>query len=145
MTQDEMKQKAISTVQSDFKDIEDANVSKVYENLLGGTLMTVTYKDKGNREMSHVLFYKGAVRVYRYHSDVLTDISYSKERNSFFRFIEFTGIGGLVALILILIFSVLLYGLAFSSRPVDDTIVELVKTSFTTILGFFFGSQVAKK
>jgi hypothetical protein len=46
------------------------------------------------------------------------------------------------ARLLVLVFSVLLCVLAFIS-PDNSTILEVVKLSFTIILGFFFGSQTA--
>jgi len=52
--------------------------------------------------------------------------------------------GGLIAVILVIVFSLLLCVLAFSSTA-NTSIVEVVKLSFTTILGYFFGSQVAGK
>jgi hypothetical protein len=148
MAIDEMKERAISEVQSTVPNIQGAAVLRVYENVLDGTLVTVGYKDeKGNKDMNHVLFDKdstGRPKFYRYHSDVLIDVSHYKERSWFFRFIQFTGVGGLIALILILIFSGLLCVLAFFAETRPAT-VEVAKLSLTTILGFFFGSQTSKK
>jgi hypothetical protein len=85
------------------------------------------------------------IRTFRWHSDVLNAISGTRERVWFFRFLELAGIGGVIAFILILIFSVLLCVLAFSSSTVNPSILEVVKLSFTVILGYFFGSQAAAK
>ena len=68
----------------------------------------------------------------------------SRERVWFFRFIELAGIGGVIAFFLILVFSILLCVLAFVPTA-NSTVLELVKASFTIILGFFFGSQSAGK
>src|SRR5207248_3126218 len=105
MTLDEMKEKAIAEVESNNPSINSPKVSKVYENILDGTLITVTYKDSsGKEELSHVLFGRDQNRFYRYHSDVLNAVSHYKERIWFFRFLEFAGMGGLIAFTLILIF-----------------------------------------
>lgn len=81
------------------------------------------------------------MRVFRWTSDVLAAVAGTRERVWFFRFIELAGIGGVIAFILVLIFSLLLCALAFLNRTVDPSILEMVKLSFTVILGYFFGSQ----
>ncbi len=45
-----------------------------------------------------------------------------------------------IALILVVVFSVLLCVLAFTDTQANPSVVEVVKASFTLILGFFFGS-----
>jgi membrane-anchored glycerophosphoryl diester phosphodiesterase (GDPDase) len=91
-----------------------------------------------------VYFGRDEVRVYRFFSDVLQAVSGTRERNWLFRLIELVGIGGVIALFLVLVFSVLLSALAFVNRD-NSTILEVIKLSFTLILGFFFGSQTANK
>ena len=144
MTQDELKEKARTRVETDNPGSTDFKVSKVYEDLLDGVVITVTFKTSAGKEDSnHVHFGKNEVRVFRWHSDVLSAISSAKERVWFFRFIELAGIGGVIAFILVLIFSVLLCALAFFNPNVNPSILEVVKLSFTVILGYFFGSQTA--
>jgi hypothetical protein len=142
MTLDEMKDKAKALVEANNPDKTNFHVSKVYENVMDGTLMTISFSDAGNSsDHNHILFTDdGLTRSYRWHSDVLNAVSNYKERNWFFRFLEFGGMGGLIALILVIVFSLLLVVLALKSNS-NPNIVEVVKLSFTTILGFFFGSQ----
>jgi hypothetical protein len=144
MTREEMQEQAKAEVQSANPDSSGLRVSKIYENVLDGTLVTVAFKNKlGNEELSHVHFGRKGPKFYRYHSDVLSDVSHHKERIWFFRFLEFAGMGGLIAFTLVLIFSALLCVLAFNSKDGSSSIIEVVKLSFTTILGFFFGSQAS--
>ena len=68
----------------------------------------------------------------------------SRERVLFFRFIELVGVGGLIASFLVVVLAVLLFFLAWEN-PGESSIIEVVKLSFTIILGFFFGSQAASQ
>ncbi len=146
MTLDEMKERAKREVESANLNSTNMNVNKVYENLMDGTLITIAFQDKsGNKEYSHVHFRGEQIRFYRYHSDVLNDVSHYKERNMFFRFLEFAGVGGLIACMMLFIFTLVLSVLAFSSTNVNPSIVEVIKLSFTIILGYFFGQLAGKK
>lgn len=141
----DMEQEAVKDVRTRYDDVQNP-VTKVYPNILDGTLIRVTYWDKANKEhINHVLFDKNnEPKFYRYNSEILSDLSHHKERSWFFRFLQFAGVGGLIALILVLIFSVLIFVLAFSGKPADPSITEVVKLSFTTILGFFFGQSTSR-
>lgn len=146
MTLDEMKEQAKAQVEVANPDLTNLRLSKVYENLMDGTLFTFSFRDSsGKEEYNHVHFYKDQSRFYRYHSEVLNAISNYKERSFFFRFLEHAGIGGLIAVILIIVFSSFLGVLAFSKPDIASSVVEVIKLSFTTILGFFFGSQAASR
>ena len=146
MKLDELREKAMKRVAEDNPGGKDFQVRKVYENMMDGTVFSVFFQNPGGKEDSnHVHFGRKEVRVYRWHSDVLNAVSGTKERVWFFRFIELAGIGGVIASVLMLIFSVLLCALAFVNTKVDPTILEIVKVSFTIILGYFFGSQSARK
>src|SRR6266849_4134615 len=114
--------------------IQQFEVSKVYENFMDGTLITVSFQDStGKKETNHVHFDRdGIPRHHRWHSDVMIAVSHYKERIWFFRFLEFAGMGGFIAVILVVVFSVLLSGLAIFN-PTNGSIVEVVKLSFTTI------------
>jgi hypothetical protein len=146
MAVDELRAQAMTRVQADNPGNTDFKVSRVYENLMDGTLITVSFRDStGKEDFNHVHFTQAETRTYRWHNEVLTAIANYKERVLFFRFLDVAGISGLIALTLIIIFSVFLFVLAFSRPDTIPTIVEVVKLSFTTILGFFFGSQVPGK
>jgi hypothetical protein len=145
MTLDEMKEKARERVQNDNPEGKDFKATKIYENVLGGTVVTVAFSVAGKEESNHVLVGPEGLRIYRWHSDIIQAVSASRERIWFFRFIELAGIGGFIACVLVLVFSALLCVLAFRSPDSNSTILELVKLSFTLILGFFFGSQSAGK
>jgi hypothetical protein len=146
MTLDEMKEKALTKVEADNPGKTDFRVSRVYENLMDGTLITVSFRDSsGKEDANHVHFVRNETRVHRWHSDVLIAVSNYKERGWFFRFLDVAGISGLIALMLVVIFSGLLYAFAILKPDVITNIVEVVKLSFTLILGFFFGSQVPGK
>ena len=113
---------------------------------MDGTLISVSFnKDAaGNRDYGHIHFdNEGRITPYRWHNDVLDAVSHYKERNWFFRFLEFAGMGGLIAVILVIVFSSLLVILAFKANA-NPSIVEVVKLSFTTILGYFFGQAGGK-
>ena len=144
MTVEELKDEAVQRVAEDNPNFRDFKISKVYENIMDGTLVTVSFHTGAKEDSNHVHFGKNDVRVYRWFSDVLTAIGNYKERLWIFRFLEMVGIGGLIAFMLILIFSVLLCVLAFSSS-VNQSIVDVVKLSFTIILGYFFGQTSTKK
>ena len=147
MTLDELKEKARAKVENDNPGNTNFKVSKVFENLMDGTLISVSFQTStGKEDSNHVHFGRmNEVRTYRWHGDVLNAIASTRERVWFFRFIELAGIGGVIAFILVLIFSVLLCALAFSNPNVNPSILEVVKLSFTIILGYFFGSQTAAK
>lgn len=146
MTLDELKEKARAKVEDDNPGNTNFKVSRVFENLMDGTLISVSFQNSAGKEDSnHVHFGRNEVRTYRWHGDVLNAIASTRERVWFFRFIELAGIGGVIAFILVLIFSVLLCALAFFNPDVNPSILEVVKLSFTIILGYFFGSQTAAR
>ena len=144
MTHDEMKAKAEEQVQVHNPDATNFQATKIYDNILEGTLITVNFDQTSKQNDSNqVLFVKDTVRIFRWQSEVLDTISRTKERNLLFRFIELVGIGGVIAFILVAIFSTLLCVLAITNKD-SASIIEVVKVSFTIILGFFFGSQATK-
>lgn len=146
MTLDDLKEKARARVEADNPESSSFKINKVYENLMDGTLISVSFQTSaGKEDFNHVHFGRNEIRTFRWHSDVLNAIASTRERIWFFRFIELAGIGGVIAFILVLIFSILLCVLAFSSSNVNPSILEVVKLSFTVILGYFFGSQAAAK
>lgn len=147
MTLDEMKEEAKQRVQEEFPNASAFGVKKVYENLMDGTLISVDFQKPNNEGEStaHVHFGNDETRFYRWHSDVLAAVANHKERSTFFRLLSLAGIGGVIALVLVVVFSVLLCVLAFTGAPANPSIVEVVKLSFTIILGFFFGSQTGHK
>lgn len=146
MTLDEMTEEAKQRVQDNFPDGSDFRVKRHYENVMDGTLVSITFKNAaGKEETSHVHFGTDETRFYRWHSDVFNAMGNHKERNYFFRLLSLTGVGGVIALILIVVFSVLLCVLAFTDTQANPSVVEVVKASFTLILGFFFGSQTGHK
>ena len=146
LTLDEKEKRAKELVTEENPNMQRFEVSKAYENFMDGTLVTVSFWDQADKkDHNHVHFDRdGVPRIYRWHTDVMTAVSHYKERIWFFRFLEFAGMGGFIAVILVLVFSALLAGLALSN-PTNTSIVEIVKLSFTTILGYFFGSQAANR
>lgn len=109
MELDEMKEKARARVETDNPGNTNFKISRVYENLMDGTLITVSFRTSLDKEdFNHVHFGRNETRIYRWHNDVLNAVSNYKERVWFFRFLEFAGMGGLIAFMLVLIFSVLL-------------------------------------
>ncbi len=147
MTLDEMKKDAATRVQSDYSDGENFTIHQCYEGLMDGTLISVKFNKVGSQkeEFAHVHFSKKGERYFRWHSDVLVAVSNHKERSFFFRLLEFAGIGGFIALVLTIIFAILICAIAFSEKEANPSVIEVVKLSFTIILGFFFGSQATKK
>jgi hypothetical protein len=145
MTPEEMKEKARERIEQENPDGKEFKVGKVFENIMNGTLVTVNFKTQaGKEDLSLVHFGPDGMKPYRWHSEALAAISGSRERIWFFRFIELAGIGGVIAFFLVLAFSILLCVLAFFPNA-NETVLEVVKLSFTIILGFFFGSQSAGK
>ena len=145
VTLEDNKQEALARVMQDNPGNTGFKISKVYEHLMDGTLITVSFQNSSGKEDSnHVHFGKDDIRVYRWHSDVLNALANYKERVWFFRFLEVAGIGGVIAFMLIIVFSVLLCALAFSPT-VNASIVDVVKLSFTIILGYFFGQTTARR
>jgi hypothetical protein len=147
MTLEEMKDKAIAKVTADNPGCTGFKVTKVYEHLMDGTLITVSFvpSSGGKEDSNHVHFGRDEIRTYRWHSDALNAVANYKERSRFFRLVELSGIGGVIALMLVFIFSILLGVLAFRKPDsVNSSIVDIMKLSFTLILGFFFG-QTTKK
>ena len=121
-------------------------VGRILDNILDGTLVTVTFKtDAGKEESNHVHLGKDEVRIYRWHSDVLAAVAGSREKLWFFGFLEFAGVGGLIAFTLVMIFAIFLCVLTFYNPEDRKDILDVVKLSFTTILGYCFGSQGASK
>jgi hypothetical protein len=145
MTLAEIHDKAVAKVTEDNPGNTNFHVTKTYEHVMDGTLITVSFQNNANKEDSnHVHFGGDDIRVYRWHSDVLTAVANYKERIWFFRFLEVAGIGGVIAFMLVFVFSILLCVLAFSSN-VNTSIVDVVKLAFTIVLGYFFGQTTAKK
>lgn len=146
MTRDEMLKAAVKKVTDENPEAIEFKAVKTYDQILDGTIISINFKLNGKEEASHVHFDRAdQMRVFRYHSDIIQALAGYRERNFFFRFIELAGIGGVIAFFLILVFSVLLSFLAFSRTSADPTILEVVKLSFSIILGFFFGSQSANR
>jgi hypothetical protein len=145
MTLEEMKFKAVDIVTADNPGCGGFKVTKVYERLMDGTLITVSFVPSAGAkdDSNHVHFGKDDVRTYRWHSNALDAVANYKERSRFFRLVELSGIGGVIALMLVFVFSILLGFLAFrnSTDPVNTSIVDVIKLSFTLILGYFFGQS----
>ena len=140
---DEMKKEAIQRVEENNPNCSDPKIDNVYTHIMDGTLISVAFKSSsGNQVLNHVYFGK-ETWTYQDYKEVLTEISGTKE-GWLFRFVEVAGIGGLIAFLLILIFSVLLFVLIFYDKA-DTSIIDVVKLSFTTILGYFFGSHTSTK
>jgi hypothetical protein len=121
MTLDDMKEKAIAITKDNNPDKNNFEINNVYENFMDGALISIAFtkdltvnKDApGNKDFNHIYFASdGTVRRYRWHNEVLTAVDNYKERIWFFRFLEFAGMGGLIAVILIIVFSLLLVVLA---------------------------------
>ena len=147
MNHEAMKKTARERVEEENPKCTEFDARKVYPNILEGTVVTVFFKTAEGKEDSNQIYFgpNEEVRRYRWMGDVLSEVSTTRERVWFFRFIELAGIGGLIAFILVVVFSVLLCLLAFFNPTVNPTILEVVKTCFTIILGFFFGSQSVGK
>lgn len=147
MTLDEMKEEAKQRVQEEFPHANSFSIKRVYENLMDGTLISVDFQRENveGEASAHVHFGSDQTRLYRWHSEVLGAVSAHKEHSAVFRLLSLAGIGGVIALILIVVFSILLCVLAFTGTPANPSVVEVVKLSFTVILGFFFGSQTGHK
>ena len=106
MTLDEMKDKARARIETDNPGCTGFKVIRVFENVMDGTVVSVTFTTPAGKEDSnHVHFGRSEVRVYRWHGDILAAVAGSRERVWFFRFIELAGIGGVIAFFLVLIFS----------------------------------------
>jgi hypothetical protein len=108
----------------------------VCDNRIGKVLTTPA----GNRAVNHVHFVNGRAQIYTNFGDVCHAVT-RHQPNLFFRFLEFSGVGGAIASFLVIIFAVLLCVLALGARDANSSILDIVKTSFTIILGYFFGSQ----
>ena len=147
MTLDEMRAAALARVKQDNPSCTDFTTEKTYENVMDGTVYAIAFKKPdGTKDTNHVYFRGKEERVLRWHSDVIAAVAAYRERNWFFRFIELAGIHGVIACILLLIFSLLLFALAILNWTSSNaTILEIVKLSFTLILGYFFGSQSASR
>lgn len=145
MTLDEMKEKARKRVEADNPGSTAFQAGKFYENLMEGTLITVTFLTSAGKEDSNLVhFGKNEMRVYRWHSDVLNAVARSKEPIWFFRLLETAGIGGVIAFIVVVVFSIFMCIVAAIATPADRaSVLEVVKLSFTLILGYFFGSKTA--
>src|SRR5712691_1613765 len=133
MITEELKTIAVETVERDNPEGKGFKIYRAYDNVMDGTLITVTFHDaKDHTEYYHVQLDRGGSPTsYRYNNDVFNAVSNYKERIWFFRFLEFAGMGGLIAVILVIVFSLLLCVLAFSSTA-NASIVEVVNLSFTT-------------
>jgi hypothetical protein len=146
LTLEEMEEEAVAKVEKDNQGSNQFR-TRTFENILNGTLVEViliTQKGEKAKNLVHFDPARPDRRVYKWASDVLWAVSWSRERVWFFRFIELAGIGGVIAFFLVLVFSILLCVLAFVPAA-NSTVLEVVKLSFTVILGFFFGSQSAGK
>ena len=144
MTLDEIKTQAVEKIETDNPDATDVKVYKTYEHVMDGTLVSVSYKHGGKEDYNHVHFGRDGTKVYRYNTDVFNAVANYTERSWFFRFLQLAGIGGVIAFILVVAFSGLLFVLAFVPTT-NPSVVEVVKLSFSVILGYFFGQTTAKK
>jgi hypothetical protein len=146
MTPDEMKKIALARLEEDTPEgvAGSFRVHRTFDNIMNGTVVRVNFKTQTGEDHNLVHFGPNGMTRYRWTSDVLAAVSGWREPIWFFRFIELAGIGGVIAFFLILVFSILLSVLAFVPTA-NSTVLEVVKASFTLILGFFFGSQSAGK
>ena len=145
MTREEMEKKALALVADANRESKGFEVGKVLDNIMDGTLVTVDFKTETGKK-DHNLVHFGPdeeVRRYRYHSHVAAAVSMSREPRWFFRFIELAGVGGVLAFFLLVPFTILLCVLVLfpAANPTDPTVLEVVKVSFTSILGFFFEAR----
>ena len=112
---------------------------------MNGSVVTVSFvKADGQNDTNHVYFGREEIRYYKRYPDILVDVAGARERVWLFRFIELVGVGGVIAIFLVLVLTLLLCVLAFDSQA-NKEILEVVKLAFTLILGFFFGSQTTSQ
>lgn len=118
------------------------HIVNAYSNIMDGTLIEVQFTTaEGVAAINHVLLRRGAHEVYRTFHEACLALASHKERSFFFRLLNAIGVGGLIALILIIVFSILLCFLALTNGTPNQSIIEVIKLSFAIILGYFFGSQ----
>jgi hypothetical protein len=146
---DAFKENAIAMVKQNCPDGINFEVKSVYKNVMDGTLVAISFGKSSEKstctKTAYVHFGKEGKRYYRWHNALLNAIASHKERIFFFRLLELAGIGGVIALTLVVVFSILLSVLAFTTTTANPSVVEVVNLSFTVILGFFFGSQTGHK
>jgi hypothetical protein len=148
MTHDEMTKLALEQVKQNDPESSNFKVIKVFDNIMDGAVVSVGFRTptpSDKDDSNHIWFRGRESRAYRWHSDIVNAVSAYKERRWFFRFIEVAGVNGVIAFAVILIFSALLCALLVTHPDTYQTILELVKLSFSVILGYFFGSQAGGK
>ena len=138
--QSTLSEQAIARVRAANADGKDFTVHNIYRHILDGPLVEVGFMSPKGWAINHVRFGKQD-EIYRAFNEVCRAIDMHKERSFFFRLLTFTGVGGLIALFLISVFSVLFCILALSDTAPNSSVVEVIKLSFAIILGFYFGSQ----
>ena len=143
LTHDEMKTEALKRVTANNPGMTPTS-SRVFENIMDGAVVGVFFKTKEGKENFElrVLWSRrgpGLQMVFRRHSGRVRGTRAELALPTYWTRWH----GGVIALFLVLAFSILLSILAFV--PHDSTVLEVVKLSFTLILGFFFGSQTANK
>jgi hypothetical protein len=114
---------------------------------MGGTLVTINFTNPNLKfDTDYVYFGRdGKINFYRWPAELCQAIATTRERSFFFHFIELAGVNGVIACFLVVLFALLLCVLAFVRWEINPTILEVVKFSFTLILGFFFGSQTTSQ
>jgi len=99
----------------------------------------------GVAAINHVLLRGKEHEVYRTFHEACLALASHKEKSVFFRLLKATGVGGIIALTLIVVFSILLCFLALTNGSPNQSIIEVIKLSFAIILGYFFGSQKGRE
>lgn len=144
MTLEETKKDAEKRVAAANPGCQDVRCGDVYENFMDGILVDVTFLNGAEKESINHVHYGQEVRLFRIFHDVCEAVSAHKEKRFFFRLLEFSGVGGLIAIILMAVFSLLLFVLVFFMPDARTSIFKIIETSFVMILGYFFGSQSKK-
>ena len=142
MTTKELEKLAVTEVLTANPGGDGYAAINTYSNVMDGALVEVQFVTReGVRAINHVYFGKKEVGVFRSFHEVCAAMANHKESSFFFRLLSSTGVGGLIALILIGVFSVLLSVLAMTNSTPNQSVIEVIKLSFAIILGYFFGSQ----
>jgi hypothetical protein len=147
MTTKELEKIAVNEVLAANPGSTDWEAKNTYENVMDGVLIEVqfTTKEGFRPAINHVHIRQGRMEVFRSFHEVCAAVAAHRDKSFFFRLLGFTGVGGLIALTLIGVFSILLSVIALTNSTPNEGVIEVIKLSFALILGYFFGSQGSRK
>lgn len=144
-----MEKRAVELVTERNAGGKGFRVDSSVPRFLDGTLVFVGFTDRdGDEDENWVHFpdydHEDPV-VYSMWVDVVSAVTRHEQPGMFSIARDIVSFGGIAGVIAIILTGTFAYVVVSGTTPKDTTVTEVMKSALMAILGFYFGSKVAKK